>query len=80
MFPTVGSFMAMVRQGYGPVYRPGSYKFGELKETGGQIEQYVDIVDGNGEFWTARYTLKKQPDGSWKITGCTLEKKPGQVA
>jgi Domain of unknown function (DUF4864) len=80
MFPTVDSFMDMVRQGYQPVYRPRSYSFKELKEEPGQIEQYVDIVDGDGAFWTARYTLQQQPDGSWKIAACSLVKKPGEVA
>lgn len=80
IFPTVESFMAMVRQGYQPVYRPRSYSFGELKEAPGDLQQFVDIVDADGVFWTAVYTLERQPDGSWKITGCYLVKKPDQVA
>jgi hypothetical protein len=80
MYPTVEGFMAMVRQGYPPVYRPRSYAFGELSEEPGYLEQTVDIVDGDGNFWTAVYTLRQGPDGSWKITGCYLVKKPGQVA
>jgi len=80
IYPNAESFMAMVRQGYPPVYRPQSYQFGELKEEGGLLEQYVDLVDGDGNFWTAVYTVRQQTDGSWKITGCYLVKKPGQVA
>jgi len=80
IFPTVESFMAMVRQGYQPVYRPRSYSFGELKEAPGDLQQFVEIVDADGVFWTAVYTLSQQPDGSWKITGCYLIKKPDQVA
>jgi Domain of unknown function (DUF4864) len=80
IFPTVDSFMAMVRQGYQPVYRPRSYSFGELKDVPGDLEQFVDIVDADGVFWTAVYTLEQQPDRSWKITGCYLVKKPDQVA
>jgi len=75
-FPTEDIFMEMVRQGYRPVYRPHSYTFGELKAAGGGLEQLVDIVDANGDFWTAHYTLELV-DGAWRITGCTLEKKPG---
>jgi hypothetical protein len=80
MFPTQEIFMELVRRGYQPVYRSRSHTFGELKETAAGLEQIVDIVDAGGEFWTARYTLERQPDGSWKITGCTLLKKPGEVA
>ena len=80
MFPTQEIFMDLVRQGYQPVYRSRSHSFGELRETAAGLEQIVDIVDAAGEFWTARYTLEKQPDGSWKITSCMLLKKPGEVA
>jgi hypothetical protein len=78
-FPNEAIFMEMVRQGYQPVYRPASRAFGELEETAGGLAQSVDIVDGNGEEWTALYTLERQPDGSWKITGCYLVKKPGRT-
>jgi hypothetical protein len=78
-FPNEAIFMEMVRQGYAPVYRPASRAFGELKEIDGGLAQSVDILDGNGEEWTAVYTLERQPDGSWKITGCYLMKKPGRV-
>jgi hypothetical protein len=80
MYPSVDAFMAMVRQGYPQVYRPRSYEFGELKEEPGYLEQSVDIVDAEGQFWTAVYTLRQDADGTWKITGCYLVKKPGQVA
>ncbi|HEX9906185.1 MAG TPA: DUF4864 domain-containing protein [Propylenella sp.] len=79
-FPTKDIFMEMVRKGYPQVYRPRTYAFGELKEEAGYLAQDVDIVDADGGYWTARYTLERQPDGSWKITGCYLLKKPGQVA
>lgn len=77
MFPTEDIFMNMVRQGYPQVYRPSSHQFAELKEVSGHLEQSVDIVDAQGAYWTALYTLEQQPDGSWKITGCYLTKRPG---
>ena len=80
LFPTQEVFMELVRRGYQPVYRSRSHAFGELKETAEGLTQIVDIVDAQGEFWTARYTLEKQPDGTWKITSCMLLKKPGEVA
>ena len=80
MYPSVDAFMAMVRQGYPQVYRPRSHSFGELKEEPGYLTQSVDIVDADGVYWTAVYTLRQEADGSWKITGCYLVKKPGEVA
>ncbi|MGH6925926.1 MAG: DUF4864 domain-containing protein [Propylenella sp.] len=79
LFPNEAIFMEMVRRGYQPVYRPRSYSFGELTEEGGQLVQNVDIIDSEGEFWTAVYTLR-QFDGAWRITGCYLVKKPGETA
>jgi hypothetical protein len=67
-------FMQMVQQGYAPVYRHRSFEFGEAKVAGGQIAQRVHIVDENGEAWEALYTLEQQPDGSFRITGCSLLK------
>lgn len=79
-FPSQDVFMSMVEQAYKPVHRWRSHEFAALTETPNGLEQLVDIVDQAGKFWTARYTLQRQPDGSWKITGCMLEKKPGTVA
>ena len=67
-------FMAMVRGSYAPVYRHKSFEFGEARATDGQIAQRVQIVDDDGVAWEALYTLQQQPDGSLKITGCTLLK------
>ena len=77
MFPTEDGFMQMVAKAYPQVYRPRTHEFGELVEKPGYLEQSVDIVDGKGVYWTAVYTLEMQPDGSWKITGCYLVRKPG---
>ena len=72
-------FMQMVQQGYAPVYRHRSFEFGEVKAANGQIAQRVHIVDDNGEAWEALYTLERQADGSFRITGCSLLK-AGQAA
>jgi Domain of unknown function (DUF4864) len=79
LFPQPDIFMQMVRQGYPPVYRHKSFEFGEARAANGRIAQRVHIVDDNGEAWEALYTLEQQPDGSLKITGCSLLK-AGQAA
>jgi Domain of unknown function (DUF4864) len=79
IFPQADIFMQMVQQGYAPVYRHRSFEFGEARAAGGHIAQRVHIVDDNGEAWEALYTLEQQPDGSLKITGCSLLKS-GQAA
>ena len=79
VFPQAEIFMQMVQQGYAPVYRHQSFEFGEAKVSDGHVAQRVHIVDEKGEAWEALYTLEQQPDGSMKITGCSLLK-AGQAA
>ena len=73
-FPGADIFMSMVRDTYTPVYRHKSFEFGESQIEGDWVAQRVHIVDANGEMWEALYTLEREPDGSLKITGCTLLK------
>jgi Domain of unknown function (DUF4864) len=74
IFPEPNIFMSMVQHGYAPVYRHRSFEFGEAQAADGRIAQRVHIIDANGEAWEALYTLERQPDGSLKITGCSLLK------
>ena len=74
IFPDAEIFMQMVQQSYAPVYRHQSFEFGEAKVSDGYVAQRVQIVDENGEAWEALYTLEEQPDGSLRITGCSLLK------
>ena len=81
IFPSAEIFMEMVRNGYRPVYRPHSFAFGKITdEMSGRPTQRVSIVDANGKTWIALYAFEKQPDGSWKIIGCTLVESQGGEA
>lgn len=80
MFRSSDVFMGMVRQGYQPVYRPKSWAFGELRPSPEGPEQEVRIVDAGGDAWVAIYTMEKQSDGTWKISGCRLLKAPPNAA
>jgi hypothetical protein len=74
LFPDPDIFLNMVRNGYVPVYRHKSFEFGEAQMADGIIAQKVHIIDVDGVPWEALYTLQRQPDGSLKITGCSLLK------
>jgi hypothetical protein len=74
LFPQADLFLFMVQNSYAPIYRHKSFEFGEARAADGKIAQRVHIVDANGEAWEALYTLEQQPDGSLKITGCSLLK------
>jgi len=79
IFPTVESFMAMVEGGYGPVYRPRALAFGPLTVTEQGPVQAVFVTGPHGHDYVALYSLERQADGGWKISGCTLhgDDRPG---
>jgi hypothetical protein len=79
MFPTADVFIAMVREGYAPVYRHRRFAFGATESDHGVITQHVDIIDADNEAWEAVYTLQTQPDGSLRITSCVLRKAGSSV-
>lgn len=73
IFPTVDVFMGMVTSGYAPVRKPGNFSFGKAEEKSStQIWQQVFLVGADGKDYEAMYTLELQPDGVWRITGCSL--------
>lgn len=78
IFPNADLFLGMVRNGYAPVYRHRSFAFGDVTDADeARLTQDVRIQDEQGVDWTAHYSVERQPDGSWRITGCRLTKLPG---
>ena len=71
-FGSAAGFLDMVRRGYQPVYRPHSVEFTALGQVDGAIVQSVELIGPDGLAYTARYTMQKQPDGSWRISACEL--------
>ena len=74
IFPQADIFLQMVQQAYPPVYRHKSFEFGEAGGGGGRGAPRRPNDHANGETWEAMYMLEQQPDGSLKITGCSLLK------
>ena len=72
MFQTPGDFIEMVRRGYAAVYRPRSFDFTSLTQEDGTISQFVDLIGPDGAAYTARYMMEREPDGSWRISGCEI--------
>jgi hypothetical protein len=77
VFPNVDTFMAMVKRGYGPIYKNSKYVFTELKtDTLGRPAQHVIITASDGKRYEAVYAMQQQPDGSWKIAGVQMVEIP----
>jgi hypothetical protein len=72
LFATPENFMAMVRNGYQPVYRPQSVEFLDSRIIDGRIGQAVRFVGPDGRAVIAIYTMEQQPDGSWRIAAVRL--------
>jgi hypothetical protein len=78
LFMTPERFMAMVRGGYRPVYRPREYRFARLSYVGDALVQFVAIIGPDGAPVIAAYYMEQQADGSWRIAGCELLVAPGE--
>lgn len=68
-FQTVENFMSMVRSGYPAVYRPREMEMLDLKVRGETIQQEVLFVGPDGQVVKAVYSMEKQEDGTWRISG-----------
>jgi uncharacterized protein DUF4864 len=71
-FKTAENFMRMVKTGYPAVYRPASVAFVDASVEDGVPVQAVQFSDNAGMVWIGIYTMQRQPDKSWKVSGCVL--------
>lgn len=73
IFQSPETFMAMVKKGYGPIYKNSKYSFGPLvMDPAGRPVQHVILTAPDGKRHEAIYVLQKQQDGSWKIAGVQM--------
>jgi hypothetical protein len=75
-FGDPANFLAMVKTGYLPVYRPREVRFRDLIEDQSGPVQPVLLVGPELEVVTAYYVMQKQADGAWRIDGCVLRPVP----
>jgi hypothetical protein len=71
-FQTAQVFSQLVTQAYQPVYRPRGVEFRAVKASEFGPTQEVFVVGPDGLSYLAYYTMEKQADGSWRISGCFL--------
>ena len=80
---TIGSssaFMAMVKNSYPVVYRPASVAFLKAEGSGDEVLQRVQMLDASGTSWLAVYSLQRQKDKTWRISGCAVVENKGRMA
>jgi hypothetical protein len=76
---TAENFLEMVRSQYDVVVHPVSVVFLKPKGDGALSIIKVQLTDGDGDVWTATYTLQRQKNKQWRITGCVLAEALGSM-
>ncbi len=76
-FGTAEKFLAMVRDSYPAVYRPGSVQFEPPVVIDAQVVLPVRLTDRQGRAWIALYPMQQQADGAWRTNGCQLVRTAG---
>ena len=72
IFSDYKKFRDLVVGQYQAVYRPESINIGSVSTEGGVPFLEVYLVDPDGIFVTAIYSMQQQENGSWLINGCFL--------
>lgn len=73
MLGTAENFLRMVRTQFAVVHRPSSKTFLNPVGLNNTAMLQVQLTDDDGDAWLAVYTLQKQVNNTWRITGCRLQ-------
>ncbi len=77
---TAPRFLALVRSSYPALYRPVSVAFLKPEAHHGQALQRVQVTDASGNAWLAAYSVQRQKDNTWRITGCSVVANKARMA
>lgn len=76
---TAANFLDMVRSQYDIVVHPSSVVFFKPKGDGVVSVLKVQMTDEDGDVWNATYTLQRQKNRQWRITGCVITEAVGTM-
>ncbi len=68
----------MVRSSYPVVYAPASVAFLKPEAQDADVIQRVQMTDHRGKSWLAIYSLQRQKDKTWRISGCVVVESRGR--
>ena len=80
---TIGSsaaFMALVKSSYPVVYRPASVVFLKAEGASDEVVQKVQMLDASGTSYLAVYSLQRQKNRTWRISGCAVVENKARMA
>ena len=78
-FVTAPRFLDMVQRGYPVVIRPASVAFLKVDGKSDLAFQRVQMTDQAGVPWLVTYSLARQKNGIWRITGCSVRETRGRM-
>jgi hypothetical protein len=74
------TFMVMVRVAYAPLLTARYAEFLEGAVIDGLVIQPLRLIDPDNSVRVALYTVEKQEDGTWRISGCRIGPSTVQAA
>ena len=72
LYPSVDTFARLMRTRYTQLIKPKTIVFGTVTQTAQGPVQRVFLTAADGKPYVANYSMQKQPDESWLISGCTV--------
>lgn len=79
-FGDAETFMAMVQLGYAALLSARRTEFLEGAVIEGLVIQPLRLIDRDDSVRVALYTMEKQPNGAWRISGCRIAPSTVQTA
>lgn len=71
-FGDAATFLAMVDAAYAALESARYVEFLEGAVIDGLVVQPLRLIDADNTVRVALYTMQKQPDGAWRISGCRI--------
>lgn len=72
-FTDAPAFLRSLMQQLQPLASVTGYAFSDTEREATDAIQSVLLADHRGAEWLARFTMERQPDGSWGIKSCKVE-------
>jgi hypothetical protein len=80
LYPNVQAFTQVIRGRYAQLIKPKTVVFGTVSQTSQGPVQRVFITGNDGRAYIATYSLQKQSDTTWLISGHTIARDNGSSA
>jgi hypothetical protein len=74
------TFLLQIAENVAPILSTKKFAFIGVGRDETSVFQEVLITDEAGLKWMANFQVQRQPDGSWRVSGCVVDVARGQAA